>query len=233
MRRRELNERSPLRLLEQSIHGGLGQGELGVVVARHGVGKTAFLVGVALDDLMRGRKVLHVALDEPVEHVLAYYEEIFQDLAHTQKLEDVWKVRTEAERNRHIHSYQGVEFTPSRLEEILTFLKGEGDFVPVALVLEGFDFGKASSEELAELRRIAAAADAVVWLSAVTHREAPRDEAGVPEPVSGHAASLDVILALAHDGDAVQLSLLKDHDNPRVGELKLALDPRTMLLVEG
>ena len=55
MYRKELNERSPLRLLENSIHGGLGRGNLGVVVARHGVGKTAFLVGVALDDLLRSK----------------------------------------------------------------------------------------------------------------------------------------------------------------------------------
>ena len=72
-----------------------------------------------------------------------------------------------------------------------------------------------------------------MWLSAVTHRDSARSEAGVPEPVARHADSLDVILSLAHDGEAVQLGLLKDHDNPRISELKLALDPRTMLLVEG
>ena len=53
---KELNERNPLRLFEHSIHGGLGRGNIGVVVARHGIGKTAFLVGIALDDAMRGRK---------------------------------------------------------------------------------------------------------------------------------------------------------------------------------
>ena len=63
MHRKELNERSPLRVLEKSIHGGLGRGNVGVIVARKGVGKTAFLVGVALDDLMRDRKVLHVSLN--------------------------------------------------------------------------------------------------------------------------------------------------------------------------
>ena len=62
MYRKELNERSPLRLFEHSIHGGLGRGNVGVVVARHGIGKTAFLVGIALDDAMRGRKVLHARL---------------------------------------------------------------------------------------------------------------------------------------------------------------------------
>ena len=49
MHRKELNERSPLRVLEKSIHGGLGRGNLGVVIARHGVGKSAFLVGYGLD----------------------------------------------------------------------------------------------------------------------------------------------------------------------------------------
>ena len=57
---KELTERSPMRVFENSIHGGLGAGNLGVVVARHGMGKTAFLVDIALDDLLRGRKVLHV-----------------------------------------------------------------------------------------------------------------------------------------------------------------------------
>ena len=57
-----LNARSPLRLLEKGLHGGLGAGNLGVVLAGHGVGKTAFLVGVALDELLRAGRVLHVCL---------------------------------------------------------------------------------------------------------------------------------------------------------------------------
>src|SRR4029077_2202291 len=57
--REELNENNPLRLFAHSLHRGLGRGNIGVVVARHGIGKTAFLVGIALDDAMRGRKVLH------------------------------------------------------------------------------------------------------------------------------------------------------------------------------
>jgi hypothetical protein len=42
---------------------------------------------------------------------------------------------------------------------------------------------------------------------------------------------IDVILRMAHDTKAVHISLLKDHDNPRVSDLKLALDPTTLLLV--
>ncbi len=42
--------------------------------------------------------------------------------------------------------------------------------------------------------------------------------------------NIDVILHIAHDTKAVHVNLLKDHDNPNVSDLKLALDPTTMLL---
>ena len=44
MEKTELNRRSPLRALEQSLAGGLGTGNIGVVVPRTCIGKTAFLV---------------------------------------------------------------------------------------------------------------------------------------------------------------------------------------------
>ena len=54
-----------------------------------------------------------------------------------------------------------------------------------------------------------------------------------PERIDSHSSqddAVDVILQMAHDTKAVHVSLLKDHDNPRVSELKIALDPTTMLL---
>ena len=88
MYRKEINERSPLRVFERSIQGGLGKGNVGVVMSRAGAGKTAFLVGVALDVLMRGGKVLHVSLDKPIDRVRGHYDDIFMELAHIQSLED-------------------------------------------------------------------------------------------------------------------------------------------------
>ena len=73
MYREFLTARSPLRLLEKGLHGGLGKGNLGLVLAGHGVGKTSFLVCVALDDLLRGEHVLHVSLDQTVAHTRAHY----------------------------------------------------------------------------------------------------------------------------------------------------------------
>ena len=88
MYRKFVNARSPLRLLEKGLHGGLGIGNLGFLVAGHGVGKTPFLVGVALDELLRQGTVLHVALDQTVSHVRAHYDTVFEALAASTHLDD-------------------------------------------------------------------------------------------------------------------------------------------------
>lgn len=232
MHRKELNERSPLRVLETSIHGGLGPGNIGVVIARHGVGKTAFLVGVALDDLMRGRRVVHVSLEHPSDKVREYYDNIFGDLSHERVLEDVWKVRAEMERNRRIHCYLDGTFSVQKLREALAFMRDHGDFRPAAIMIDNYPFDKATAADLRELREIARLTDAELWMSANTHREAVVSATGVPEPVAALQDEVDVILRMAHDTKAVHVALLKDHDNPNVSDLELALDPTTMLLIK-
>jgi hypothetical protein len=231
MRRKEVNERSPLRVLEQSIRGGLGPGKIGVIVARHGLGKMAFLVGVALDDLMRGRNVLHVSLEYPVDKIVAYYDEIFGDLARDRELVNVWQVRMDMERSRRIHSYPDGVFSVSRLRDALGFYREHTDFIPTAIMIDHYDFDHASSEDLDGLHEVAREIEGEIWMSAVTSRDAEVDEQGIPAPVSHVKGAVDVILRMAHDGNHVHISLLKDHDNPAVPDLRLALDPTTLLLV--
>ncbi len=230
MHRKEVNERSPMRVLEHSIRGGLGRGNIGVVVARPGLGKTAFLVGIAMDYLLRGQKVLHVSLDHTVEKVRDYYDDIYAEIAHKRELEDVWKVRVEMERNRRIHCYPPDKFSAAKLREAIGFMKDHGEFEPVAIVIDGWNFQDKTVENIRKLRGIAEELQAEVWMSATTHRESERNERGVPEPVAHMEGELDVILSMAHDGNSVHVGLHKDHENPDVTDMKLALDPTTMLL---
>lgn len=232
MHRKDLNERSPLRLLEKSIHGGLGRGNIGVVAARHGLGKSAVLVGIALDDLMRGRKVLHVALGERFEKIRAYYDEIFMDLARTGNLQDVDTERREVERYRNIHTYVENCFSIARLKEAIAFLNTQMDFYPAALIIEGFRFEKATKEDMAQLRQIAREINGELWMSAVTHRESGKNERGIPEPLAHLDDTIDVILELEQGDKSVTLRLLKDHDNPDVSPSHVALDPTTLLLIQ-
>jgi len=228
---KELNERNPLRLFEHSIHGGLGRGNIGVVVARHGIGKTAFLVGIGLDEAMRGRKVLHVSLDKTVDHLREFYDEIFIDLAHSARLEDLATERLEMERNRMIHTYAGRSFTIPKLRHSITFLKEYAHFHPACLILEGFDFDRATLADMETFQQLAGDFTVEMWMSAVTHRGVPLNPHGIPEPLARLASAIAVIVQMADENDGVHLSLLKDHDNPNVPKLTLALDPSTLLLI--
>jgi hypothetical protein len=232
MYRKELNERNPLRLFEHSINGGLGGGNIGVVVARHGIGKTAFLVGIALDEAMRGRKTLHVSLDKTVDHLREFYDEIFMDLAHSAHLEDLAIERLEMERNRMINTYAGKSFTIDKLRYSINFLKEYAHFDPACLILQGFDFEGATLADMEAFRQLAQECNVEMWMSAQTHRGVPSNENGIPEPVAKLASSIAVIVQMADHNGGVHLSLLKDHDNPNVAKLSLALDPATMLLIQ-
>jgi hypothetical protein len=225
MYKKFLNARSPLRLLEKGLHGGLGRGNLGVVVARHGVGKSSFLVGVALDDLMRGEPVLHVTLDATVAHVRAYYDTVFDELASSTGLEDAARVHTDVDRNRRIRAYPPGEFSVSKLREAVK-LESESGAPPALVVLEGLDLAVTDRDDIRELKALAGELSVEVWLSATSHREVP-----MPESVEGMLDLFSVVLALEPDSEHVRLRALKDHENPDVADLNVALDPKSLLLV--
>ena len=116
------------------------------------------------------------------------------------------------------------------MRDALAFKAAHGDFRPAAIMIDGFAFKNATQDDLRALRKIAETAGAELWMTATTHREAVVSEHGVPEPVAHLEGEVDVILRMAHDTRAVHVSLLKDHDNADVSDLKLALEPTTMLI---
>jgi KaiC/GvpD/RAD55 family RecA-like ATPase len=247
MYRKEVNERSPMRVFEKSMHGGLGRGNVGVLAARAGVGKTALLVQIALDDLLRGRKVLHISHLNTVDHVRSFYDEIFHDLVITHHLAQPQQVHLEIERNRLIFSHldhstsnppsmRGGSSSVSRIEHTINFVTETAHFKPDAIIIDGFDFHNATAEAVSDLTKIAKSLDAEMWLSAeVPEYEAIETEHGkeaTPAPVKDFYGQLSVVVLLHPVDDVVRISMLKDHENPDVSELHLHLDPTTMRVVD-
>jgi hypothetical protein len=226
MYRKFLNARSPLRLLEKGLHGGLGKGNVGLLLAGPGVGKTACLVGIALDDLLRGGHVLHVALDEPVAHVRAFYDTVFEDLTSTTHLADAARVRTEVDRRRSIRAYPAPGFSAAKLREAVKF-ECEAGGRPELVIVDGLELGPVPRDEVLELRALAGELQAEIWVSASLKDERVR---GIPPEIRPIEDLLSVILALEPGESAVALRALKDHDSPDLSALHVALDPRTLLL---
>jgi hypothetical protein len=227
MFRNFLTARSPLRLLEKGLHGGLGKGNLGLVLAGHGVGKTAFLVSVALDELLRGEPVLHVALDQTVAHTRAHYDTMFAELASQARLEQEAVVHAEVDRLRRIRATLAAGFGAAKLREAVK-IEQETGAAPKLVIVDGFDGAGASRDDLAEMKSLAEELGAEIWLSA----SCPEEKVGdLPEGLADCRDVFAVILALEPGQEAVALRALKDHDSRDVEALQVALDPKTLLLV--
>ncbi len=221
-----LTARSPLRVLEKGLNGGLGKGNLGLVLAGHGIGKTSFLVGVALDELLRGGQVLHVALDQTVAHTRAHYDTLFEELASSARLEDASVVHADVERRRSIRALTSASFSAAKLREAVK-IQQETSGAPVLVIVESFDPSRGSRDELADLRALAQEIGAEIWLSVACAGERVD---GLPGALAGARDAFGVILALEPEGKSVALRALKDHENTDVSALRVALDPRTLLL---
>jgi hypothetical protein len=227
----ELNHRSPLRVLERSVHGGLGKGNLGIVAARTGVGKSAFLTCLAIDDLLRGRKVLHVACQASVDHVREYYDELFADLARSTNLEEAVIARDRMEHNRFIRSLNGRDFAVEQFESSLQMLARDVGFRPDVVIIDGFRFDEASPEQVVKIRDVAREHGAELWMAQrVKATEETPDWHQLPPGVARLGDVVSVCLLLQAVGASVRIRLLKDHENAEVAELALDLDPRTYLV---
>jgi hypothetical protein len=226
MYRKFLTARSPLRVLEKGLHGGLGKGNVGLVLAGHGVGKSSFLVGVALDDLLRGDRVLHVTLDSTVAHVRDHYDTVFAELRSTTQLADGAVVHGEIEHLRAIRAVPAAGFGAAKLREAVQLCEVAGG-KPSVVIVEGWDVARAPAAELEGLRALATEVPAEIWVSA----SAPSERIpALPAQLAGVRDKFAVILALEPENGAVALRALKDHENPNPEALRVALDPRTLLL---
>lgn len=227
MVRSELVARSPLRILEQSTHGGLGPGNLGVIAARKGVGKTAFLVHLATDRLLQGEHVIHVSFSASTGHIIDWYEDIFIELARLAKLENARDIHDEAVTNRVIMNFNQRGIHVPRILKSLKAMINDGGFNADLVVVDSFDFNLASPEEIREFRLFAEEMKLEIWLSATTQIDSPNVIPSLLEPVLDEIAI--VILAVPRRGH-IHLQLTKDHSSPVSEDLQLTLNPKTLLI---
>jgi len=68
-------------VIDDLTHGGLGAGELGVIVAPAGVGKTWVLAAIGANSMKRGRHIVHYSLELNEAYVGLRYDSIFTGIA--------------------------------------------------------------------------------------------------------------------------------------------------------
>ena len=207
----------------------LNKGEFGAVMARAGVGKTAFLVQLALNSMLREKNVLHISLDDPVKKVGLWYKEVFSRITtqyHIQQSTRLWDLVLP---HRFIMTFRVEGFRVPILEERLTDLIEQDIFKPDAMIIDGVPFEEPVKQDLADLKHLAARHKMQVWFAIRTHRHEEPGPNGMPSQLMNVEDLFEVVIQLVPVGKNIQIRASK---GPGSGgdQPDLMLDPATMLI---
>jgi KaiC/GvpD/RAD55 family RecA-like ATPase len=229
----ELIKRSPLRILEKSIHGGIGVGNIGVVVAKKGIGKTAFLVHLATDKLFQGKHVIHVSYSSRIDHIVNWYEDIFKEIAKKRDLESAMDVHDEIIKNRVIMNFSQESTKTEQVLKSVQAMLEDGHFEADQIVIDGYDFALSLDGDLELFKEFAKKFSLSIWFTASTVLDNPLpDKQGVPNVIHAHLKNIAVLLTLFPEKSKIKINLVMDHGSFVEDELHLYLDTKTLLICE-
>lgn len=227
--------RSPRKLLERDGHPGPGPGHLALILARAGVGKTAFLVDIGLDALLAGQRVLHVSLETSIDKVRTWYDDVLSELLRQEKKVEHWAaVQIDVDRRRHIQTFVGHSFTAERLRHGVDLLREFMDFTPQVILLDEIEIENIDAEEIEAVKKLAAEIGAELWIACQTYREGPQGKPGhLPPPADRFEELVDFALRLDPHDSKIRLHVLKDKNEMLDKDLHMVLDPETLLVQIG
>jgi hypothetical protein len=232
MLKKDLILRNPLRFLENDNGDIIHEGGFGAVLARAGVGKTAILVQLALNMLLKGKNVLHISVEDPVKKLTLWYREVFQHLTKQYEPGEVSPIWDAVLPHRFIMTFKVERFSPSKLEERMTDLKEQNIFSPQAVIIDGFNFKEDARASLTDLKRLAEKHSLHVWFSVKTHRHHKSGPEGIPFPLSDIIDLFDLVIQLNPEGKEIHVKTLKGN-TADIDQHTLFLDPSTMLVKGG
>jgi KaiC/GvpD/RAD55 family RecA-like ATPase len=229
----ELIQRSPIRILMKSIQGGLKPGELGVIASPSGIGKTSVLVQIALDKLLQGKKVIHVSFTQHADHVLAWYEDIFDEIIRKKNLENKLDIKNDIVKNRVLMKFNQEGLTVDQIIRSLRAMISDGGFSAEYIIIDGYNFSSNDKENVSKIREFAQDLKLSVWFSCtVTGAESSYDDKKIPVAIKDYADLFDVIVDLEPMQDHIALALSRNRDEPKPDYPALRLDPKTLLILE-
>lgn len=218
-------------MLRKTLVEPLNPGDLGVLLARAGVGKTACLTHIALNHLLRGIPVLHVCIGEIPEKTKVWYHELLKNSVESQSAEEVSRLQRKIEPLRFILAYLHQAFSLEKLEQSLQNLTDQAKFIPSMIVMDGLDFDKTSRHVVESLRNFAQKRGVSLWMSARTHRHISAvNERGIPYPCNETDDLFHSIFLLEALPEAIRVKALKTNGSygPEIPDV--FLNPQTYVL---
>ncbi len=154
----DLIDRGPLRGVHAVLGGTLVAGDVVHLHAAPGVGKSAFLVHLGLERLLRGECVLHVATSGDVQTVRDAYDSGLSGLLRDARPADGTAAALLVERHRLVHIARDVpEDWGARIGALLDTLRDALGFAPALVVVDGASASEASLAAMAKVHGVVVA----------------------------------------------------------------------------
>lgn len=218
MEKKDLIAHSPVRYFD-ATNAALKDGEMGLVTAKKGLGKTSILVQFGIDSLLNDKALVHVSFDQQSSNVIAWYSSVMAEIA-KKKSFNLDEVNEEIVRNRTILNFNQETFTLPKVVNTLKALK-DGGIKIASIVVDGLDLAKVADADLKCFADFVKAEKMTAWFSFTS------EAADLKSTLD--AAKLDAFATVAHlanEGNALSLTLLKN------GSGKVNLDAKTLLMTK-
>jgi len=229
MLKKDLILRNPLRVMGYENNDILSTGQFGAVLARAGVGKTAFLVQLSLNALLRGKNVLHISLEDPVNKVSLWYKEVFNLIADQYQVDQINQLWDSLLPHRFIMTFRVEGFSVPKLQERLADLMEQNIFTPQMIIVDGFPFDESMHQPLSEFKELVEKHQMHAWFTMRTHRHEDPGPEGKPLQLEQVSDLFEVAIQLLPEGKEIHVKGVKGGES-FIENLDLRLDPSTMLI---
>lgn len=217
MEKKDLFDKSPVRLFDAVADGGLKAGELGLVTAKKGLGKTSVLVQFGMDTLLQDKQLIHVSFDVHSSNVISWYDSIFGEIAKKKNVGNATELKNDVVSKRTILNFSLDNFSLEKVVNTLNALKAGGIAV-AGVVMDGIDFSKVSDADVKAVADYAKKENVVLWASSDS----------VPENLEKY---FSIIVNLSQASDAVVVEIAKLGSKKNIST-DLKLDSKTLLITK-
>lgn len=216
--KKELLASSPVRFFEPT-GAALDEGEIGLLTAKKGLGKTSILVQFGIDTLLKDKAIVHVSFNQKSENVITWYSSVLAEICKSHKV-DVDELSDELFRNRTILNFNQDTFTLPKVVNTLKALKDNGIKLET-IIVDDLDLLKTEVSDLNCFCDFIKEEKMTAWFS--YNSEASDLNQILP---SEKMAKFDSVAHLLPETESVSLSILKK------GEGKVKLNSKTLLMTK-
>ncbi|MBF0378205.1 MAG: hypothetical protein HQK72_12095 [Desulfamplus sp.] len=228
MLRKDLIQKSPVVQIIGNDY--MEKGQFAAVISRAGVGKTQFLVQIAISWLLEGKKVIHISLYDTIDKINLRYKEGYTNLIDSvgyidpQKASRLWDDLAPCKFGITCHENT---FSPKNIRDYLVSLRKNSLEMPSMIVVDGLDFDRDCSVVLDKLLELASEFSLAIWFSMKSHREEAFTDKGFPIQLDKVQDRFAKAIYLQPKEDKIEVVILKDGE--KVNERHL-IEPATMML---